>query len=116
MTSVYVSMGLKLVSEANARDHWRVKADRVKRQRNVTLTCLQAVHGRSKFVVPLVVTITRRGKRRLDSDNLQSSAKAVRDGVADWLGIDDGHEGVEWRYVQEIDSYYTTAVRVEGAA
>ena len=39
-------------------------------------------------------------KARLDGDNLQSGFKAVRDGVADWLGVDDGHHLVDWQYKQ----------------
>jgi hypothetical protein len=49
-----------------------------------------------------VVTLTRIGPRDLDSDNLAGSAKAVRDAVARWLGVDDGPRApVEWRYAQE---------------
>jgi hypothetical protein len=36
----------------------------------------------------------------LDGDNLQSGFKAVRDGVADWLGVDDGNSLVDWQYAQ----------------
>ena len=49
---------------------------------------------------PCVITITRIGPRKLDSDNLAGSAKHVRDGVADWLGIDDGDERLTWEYAQ----------------
>ena len=41
-------------------------------------------------VFPIVVTITRLGPRALDSDNLASSGKHVRDAIATWLGVDDG--------------------------
>ena len=50
--------------------------------------------------LPLEVELVRVAPRRLDSDNLTSSLKAVRDGVADWLGVDDGDERVLWRYRQ----------------
>jgi hypothetical protein len=36
----------------------------------------------------------------LDDDNLASGFKAARDGVADWLGIDDGSPRLSWRYGQ----------------
>ena len=32
----------------------------------------------------------------LDSDNVVGSAKAVRDGIAEWLGVDDRSPLVEW--------------------
>ena len=50
--------------------------------------------------LPLEVELVRVAPRSLDSDNLTSSLKAVRDGVADWLGVDDGDERVRWTYGQ----------------
>lgn len=56
---------------------------------------------RGEAFVPALVTITRVSFGRLDSDNLAFSAKALRDGVADALGIDDGDvERVRFRYAQ----------------
>lgn len=37
---------------------------------------------------------------QLDGDNLQSGFKATRDGVADWLGINDGSPRLQWSYYQ----------------
>lgn len=39
-------------------------------------------------------------RRELDSDNLQSSLKALRDAVAEWLGVDDRDKRVTWEYGQ----------------
>jgi hypothetical protein len=50
--------------------------------------------------LPLVVTLIRRSPRALDDDNLRSAAKAARDGIADYLGIDDRDPRVQWRYDQ----------------
>ena len=36
----------------------------------------------------------------LDDDNLASGFKSTRDGVADWLGIDDGSKRLTWVYKQ----------------
>jgi hypothetical protein len=47
------------------------------------------------------VTITRIAPRELDSDNLASCAKGIRDGVADALRVDDGDERIRWTYKQE---------------
>jgi len=48
---------------------------------------------------------------RMDSDNLAGSMKAVRDGIADALGIDDGDERLTWKYDQQRAS--EPGVRVE---
>lgn len=47
------------------------------------------------------ITIRQRLGRLPDGDNLQGCAKAIRDTVALALGVDDGSEWVEWRYVSE---------------
>jgi hypothetical protein len=49
----------------------------------------------------VTITITRRGGRRMDDDGLTISAKHVRDGVADWLGIDDGDKRLTWIVKQD---------------
>ena len=51
--------------------------------------------------LPDVVTITRVAPRALDSDNAVGSAKHVRDGVADYLGIDDRRPDIEWVVKQD---------------
>lgn len=108
--------GLRLVSEANARDNrWKL-TDRKRLQKSVTEKCLGP---RSRVLpahpAPLVVTITRIGKGKMDSDNLDGSAKYVRDTIAKWLGRDDSEEGcVEWRVVQR-KGPYGVEIRIETA-
>lgn len=116
--SLSVTIPIRTVSEANSRDHWAKKAKRAKQQRQAVLTALcsrspevRAQLYRKALDGGIVVTLTRVGKRKLDSDNLSRSCKAPRDSVAQWLGIDDGDERIEWRYAQEIGREY--AVRVE---
>lgn len=46
------------------------------------------------------VMIERIAPRRLDSDNLTSALKAVRDEIAAQLGVDDGSARVAWLYGQ----------------
>ncbi len=100
-------------SEANRRDNRFAKARRVKEQRGVVAAMLRPL-----FPVPpdaaVTIRLTRirkRGARPLDDDNLRSSLKAVRDGVADALGIDDGDSRLTWWYAQETGADY--AVRIE---
>lgn len=66
----------------------------------------------SPFGFGAVVTITRLSARELDSDNLESSQKAVRDGVADALGIDDRDPRVTWLYAQEKAKGYAVRITI----
>jgi len=100
---------LRLNGSQNAREHWRKRATRTKRERGLACVLCSAMDRPQRW--PVVVTITRIGPRKLDGDNLAASAKAVRDGVADALGVDDGDESkVLWAYAQEKGPY---AVRIE---
>lgn len=96
--------GLRLWSEMNCRDHWRARKRRFDDQR-IIVRCLWPRPLCRDYGERLAVTITRYGPRRLDSDNLASSAKAVRDEIAHILGIDDGSDRIEWRYAQEEGAY-----------
>jgi hypothetical protein len=98
---------VRLDSVANMREHWGVKHKRAKAHR------LAAVMVKP-HPLPCVVEIVRVGKRDLDGDNLQSACKALRDGIADRLGIDDADPRVEWRYSQQRGDYQAI-VRVEAA-
>jgi hypothetical protein len=51
---------------------------------------------------PLTVTWIHVGPRMDEGDNLPRAFKAMRDGLAAWLGVDDGNECVEWRYSQRL--------------
>ena len=62
---------------------------------------------------PLTVTMTRIAPRELDSDNLAISFKHVRDGIADWLGVNDNDKRVTWKYAQERGAPKHYAARVE---
>ena len=67
----------------------------------------------AKGEVPSVVTLIRKSSGTLDGDGLQSALKATRDGVADWLGVDDGDKRLTWRYQQERGAPKTYQVRIE---
>jgi hypothetical protein len=108
MNTVTFTFPMKLASLANVREHWRVKHRRSKEQRALLHGMLWTA---SKPLLPATVTITRIGKKKLDSDNLAISAKHVRDGIADAYGVDDGSDLYTWKYEQEIGKEY--AVRIE---
>lgn len=81
-------------SVANLREHWAVKAKRTASQRKKAMArCPKWEMGPL-----LVVTLTRVAPRELDDDNLRSSLKAIRDGIASRLGVDDKSKLVRWDY------------------
>lgn len=96
--AVTVRIPLHTVSEPNTRGHWALRASRAKTQRSVTTMAVRP--ALPAVALPCVVTIARLAPRRLDDDNLRGALKAVRDGVADALGVDDRDPRVEWRYDQ----------------
>lgn len=79
------------------REHWRARARRVKSERRATALFLHD----SRPALPCTVLLTRVGPSNgLDDDNLRGSLKAVRDQVAQWLGVDDRSPLVVWAYEQ----------------
>lgn len=98
---LFAVVPVRLVSTANTREGWQAKHRRAKAHRAAAKAALgRDIKGPPP---PYVITITRVGPRKLDTDNLAASAKACRDGVADWLGIDDGDERLTWNYAQRSD-------------
>ena len=97
-----VVVPVRTISSSNAREHWAVRARRVKTERAAALLVLRST-GCPLWTAPLVVRLTRisgpRGKT-LDDDNLRGCLKAIRDGVADWLGVQDNDPRITWRYDQ----------------
>ena len=108
------SLPMKLTSLANERVHWSIKSKRAKAQRQAArLVCSNALVGNFSLEPPMTITIVRVGPRKLDSDNLAISAKHVRDGIADALGIDDGNPCLTWEYRQE-NGPYAVKVTING--
>lgn len=102
---ICVDLPLKIVSVANLREHWSRKASRTKAHR-------LAACAVPKADLPCVVTLVRIAPRRLDDDNLSSGFKALRDGIADRLGVKDNDPRVQWRYSQETGNVKEYACRV----
>jgi len=98
--SIRVTLPIRTISENNAREHWASRAKRRKGQREVVHLVLPMHMRTCKPVAPFAITLVRIAPRRLDSDNLQGALKAVRDQVAEELGINDGDPAHEWRYEQ----------------
>lgn len=112
---------LRLVNGTNAREHHFAAARRVKRQRQDFVMFARSMgfmpfvkfytpkpprtyaiaRWEPPYTLPLVVTITRLGPRRLDDDGATASAKHVRDQLAELLGVNDNDSRVRWIVLQE---------------
>ena len=108
---VCVMLPLRIVSEANSRDHWR-KASARKKIHRVCAHSLMRKHPAPTTDGPVTITMTRIAPRTLDDDNLASGFKSTRDGIADWLGIDDGSSRLRWVCEQRKGKAYAAEVVV----
>lgn len=94
---------LKLDVTQNSRLHWAKKARKVTKQKH------DVFYTMKKFgkppAPPLTIVMTRIGTQRLDDDNATASCKHARDAIAQWLGIDDGDERLEWKCEQQKGAY-----------
>lgn len=106
MTTVELPLCIESVS--NKREHWGQRAKRTKLHRFAAIAVPQ-------HPLPCVVTLIRVAPRKLDGDNLQSGFKALRDGIADRLGVADNDPRVVWKYdqVRGRAKEYATRVKLE---
>jgi hypothetical protein len=90
------------VNELNgSHRHWRTVAKRRKSARLQTASIARAWSATPPSP-PLTVLMTRHSAGTLDDDGLRAALKSVRDGIADWLGVDDKHtDRVSYGYAQE---------------
>jgi hypothetical protein len=110
-----VTLPVYLVSVANKREHWAVRHRRNSAQR-LALRALLMAEGRKHDLPPRpwLVTMTRIGKRELDSDNLESAFKALRDEIAEFLGVkDDPSSPARFRCQQQRARAYSVTVQIE---
>lgn len=108
---IRVDLPLRIVSCANLREHWAKRANRARSHRLAAIAV--PMHP-----LPCVVTLTRIAPRELDDDNLRSGFKALRDGIADRLGVNDNDPRVRWEYGQErgAPKQYAARVTIEALA
>lgn len=98
----------------NAREHFRVKAKRVRAERSAVRMTLNARSLTCPLAPPLDVVLTRVSCGRMDSDGVVGAMKSVRDEVAAWIGIDDRHDHlVRYLYAQDKGPRGTFAVKIE---
>lgn len=111
------ALPLKTESESNKREHWGTRSARVKKQRLMAAKMSAMAANKEGYEIsdlsrPIVVKMVRIGKRRLDDDNLSRSFKAIRDGIADTIGIDDDSEDYRWICSQVIGEKYSVVVSI----
>lgn len=113
------AIALRVGTGLNAREHHHVRAERVKAERMATAAAFRAhvpLHRQADaWTRPLLVTLTRVGPRKVDDDGATGGLKAVRDEIAELLGLDDGDRArIRFKYGDpEIGPF---AVRVEIAS
>jgi len=108
MSGLQYLIPIKTVGGLNAREHWRVRAKRVKAERQATAVVVR------KFPAPAIVRLVRLSPGTLDEDNLQGAMKAVRDEIARICGVDDKPGGpITWCYAQERCKRGQFGVKVE---
>ena len=102
---------LRLSNGLNAREHHFVRAKRVRAERIAVAWMLKG----KPPAAPLIVTMTRIAPSAgLDSDNLISSCKALRDQIAQWLGVDDKCPSVQY-VCQQRRGPWAVGIQIEPA-
>jgi hypothetical protein len=97
---VRVQVPVLTVSEMNRHEHWRKTWKRAQGQKQTTMFHLLRA-SRVPPKLPCSVHLTRLYPGELDTDNLQSSCKWVRDTVAKYLGCGDSpRDPITWSYDQ----------------
>lgn len=100
MTIVEKLIEIETRGGPNKRISWQTRAKIGAAERGLTRMLLGW-----KFapLLPCTITLTRltSSSRFVDDDNLQGVLKAVRDGIADRLRVDDADPRIEWKYQQK---------------
>lgn len=110
---ITVLLPLKTVTGLNAREHHMQRSRRVRNERQTARVMVISTLAVCAVGLPCVVTLTRISPGIADDDNLQGAAKAIRDGIADALGVNDNDSRIEWRYAQEKCKRGEFGMRVE---
>jgi len=113
--ALQVTLPMRVVNAKNQREHWTETAKRTKSERRTVGDYMRSAMSHWKGLQwdegSFSILLTRIAPCKLDSDNVQRALSAVRDGVADALGINDGSDRLTWTYEQEQQHAY--GVRIE---
>lgn len=115
-TVLTLRVPIRVISEANTHDHWSNKHRRKKKQRDAIVLMWRSEGVDVKL--PIHITLTRISPRQLDSDNLVSAFKHVRDVISDLItpglapGRADDLEGLTFAYAQRKGRGYEIEIRL----
>jgi hypothetical protein len=121
---VELTWPIELRSIANQSMHWAEKSKYMKSARKSGRMMMTwgnaATVGRLELLrhdglaghSGLTIFMTRLSQRTLDNDNLYTAFKPFRDGIADWLEVDDGDTLLEWNCFQRYSKQKGVVVRV----
>lgn len=117
--NIRLTIALRTHSILNAKVHWAHRARKARVERRAAALALRAAHPAQLSLLdimgPIDITLTRLGPSAgLDCDNLAAAFKSVRDGVADWLQIDDGDQRLRWSYRQGRADCWAVRIEVLG--
>ena len=108
---VRLDVPVDTVSEVNRHESYWVTWKRSKNQKQTTMWHLLGLGQRPKL--PCRVQMTRYYPGELDTDNLASSCKYVRDTVAKYLGCGDSpRDPIEWLPVRQVRVKRKTEAKV----
>ena len=103
-----------IASEANSREHWHEKAKRHHNQKD----WIKVAMLHEELRLPCQVKMTRLAPSTLDSDNLITAFKYVRDYIAAEITKDfrpgraDSTSKIKWCYSQEKSSLYGAKILI----
>lgn len=102
-TPITIHIPLRTGRGLNDRESRFARSERVKKERKAVWACWWRRSAlQVKFPVEVLLVRISPGHVELDDDNLRGSLKAVRDQVADELGVNDGDRAkVRFDYHQE---------------
>jgi len=113
-----LTLPIRLIGEANAREHHMKRKRRAASQRLDATRALDAYLGDPRWLLadePLDVTMTRLAPARSrfdEGDNEAMCAKHVRDAFAAWIGVND-RSGARVRYLYGQEPNAAYGVRIE---
>lgn len=101
-----LNLPAEVKSEANQRGHWVKHHGRKRDHRGMAMVLcrrdIPAIWREGNTSLKIVLTRIKGPRQRdFDGDNLQSAFKAIRDGIADALGTNDGNKRLAWEYAQK---------------
>lgn len=111
-TTVKLHVPVKLVSEANQREHWATKHRRKKEQQQMMCHALPLAARLLRAVgAPIKDIVLTRFGRRMDADNAVGAFKHVQDEIATFLGADDGDLDFDYEQLPPLEGRIGLSVK-----